>query len=193
VLSNVGCENGGNVGADYMNCFDADATNGGIDSATVTLSGGATKPQECEGYRLPTEAEWEVAIRAGSTTAFYPSDGNDGTITSTSSDPNMDQIGWYYYNNTPYGTKPVGGKEANVWGLYDMSGNVWEWTWDWYQSAYQNDVATDPVGLASGSYRVVRGGNWGAYAQNCRSAYRGVYSPGGRFYYVGARLSRSSP
>ncbi len=191
VLSNVGCENGGNVGTDYMDCFDSDATYGGIDSATVMLAGDITKPQDCEGYRLPTEAEWEYAIRAGTTTAFY-----NGGITYTGYDPvdpNLDQIGWYYGNSFSYGTKPVGGKEPNAWGLYDMSGNLWEWTWDWYQTVYQNDVTTDPVGPSTGSYRVIRGGNWSDVAGDCRSATRSGFSPGNRDHIFGARLCSSRP
>ena len=186
VFSNVTCEEGGSVGADYMQCMNP--TKKGIDSATVTLSGGVTKPQECEGYRLPTEAEWEYAIRGGNQyTAFYQSDGNDGTITYTGYDPvdpNLDQIGWF---NDPYGTKPVGGKEANGWGLYDMSGNVYEWVWDWYQVDYETDVGTDPVGPSAGSYRVRRGGDWDDGARDCRSASRHADSPGNRGTILGYR------
>jgi len=196
VLSNVACVNGGNVGSDYMNCFDSDTTYGGIDSATVTLAGGVSKPQDCEGYRLPTEAEWEYSTRAGSNTAFYQSEGNNGTITCTGTnpvDPNLTQIAWFGGNNTPNGTKPVGGKEPNTWGLYDMSGNLWEWTWDWYQSAYQNDVATDPMGPSTGSDRVLHGGLWKYEASYCRSANRLKRSSGFRHEVVGARLCRSLP
>jgi len=198
VLTNVVCENDGSVGSDYMNCFDEDSTYGGIESATVALEGGATRPQECEGYRLPTEAEWEYAIRAGSLTAFYTSEGNDGIITVPScADSNMNQIGWYCgnsgYSTPEYGTKPMGGKEPNDWGLYDLSGNVWEWNWDWYQREYQDDVTTDPVGPTTGLYRVLHGGYWNGEAENCRSANRSSGNPpGNREYYLGFRLVRTS-
>ncbi len=177
---------------------------------TVALNG-VSVPQDCEGYRLPTEAEWEYAIRAGEQyTAFYQSDGNNGTITQTGRsplDPNLDQIAWYggnsgviydggyncsgwYTGSTTCGPQPVGGKEPNAFGLYDMSGNLWEWTWDRYQAAYQNDVGTDPTGPATSADRVLRGGSWGFDARYCRSADRDNFNPDYRDSYSGFRLVR---
>jgi len=154
----------------------------------VTLQDAAgdnvTTPYECEGYRLPTEAEWEYAIRAGTTTAFY-----NGDITvPEGSDPNANDIAWYG-QNSGYTTHAVKGKTPNAWGLYDMSGNVWEWTWDWYGS-YSGD-ATDPAGPSSGSYRVLRGGSWNFSAGFVRVANRTYYTPGTRGDSVGFRLARS--
>jgi formylglycine-generating enzyme required for sulfatase activity len=140
-------------------------------------------------YRLPTEAEWEYAARAGSTTAFY-----NGGITNTGSspvDPNLDKIGWYL-GNSDSEPHPVAQKQANSWGLYDMSGNVYEWCADWY-GTYPTGAVTDPTGSTTGSNRVIRGGGWYNYAQNCRSAYRGSNSPGGRNLGIGFRLVRAMP
>jgi len=142
-------------------------------------------------YSLPTEAQWEYAARAGSTTAFY-----NGGITELlcGYDPNLDAIGWYCYN-TQYpqpdsATHPVAGKAPNAWGLYDMSGNVWEWCQDWYGS-YSSSAVTDPVGPSSGSARVFRGGSWTNYATRCRSANRcGEDTPDIRHFAVGLRLLR---
>ncbi len=194
-LSDVICQNDSST-SNYMECFNTSRE--GIKSATVTLWNDVTQPQFCEGYRLPTEAEWEYSTRAGSTTAFYPSDGNDGTITQPGSDPvdpNLDQIGWYLGNNgeggTPEnGTKPVGGKEANAWGLYDASGNVYEWIWDGYRSDYQNDMTGDPIGVDDSS-RILRGGRWNYSAWLCRSANRGHTDGNTRQHFIGFRLVRT--
>ena len=138
-------------------------------------------------YGLPTEAQWEYAARAGSTTAFY-----NGGITETGNgyDPNLDAIGWYTYNSGSK-THPVAQKTPNAWGLYDMSGNVFEWCQDWFSSSYyESSPSTDPVGPSSGSYRVQRGGTWSIYALSCRSAYRNNSSPDGRASSFGFRLKR---
>jgi formylglycine-generating enzyme required for sulfatase activity len=115
--------------------------------------------------RLPTEAEWEYACRAGTSTRFH----------SGNADGDMDGIGWCRSNS---GAKahPVGRKQANAWGLHDMSGNVWEWCQDWY-GTYSSGSVADPVGTSSGSGRVLRGGSWKCDPVGCRSAYRINYAP----------------
>jgi len=137
-------------------------------------------------YRLPTEAEWEYAARANSTTAFA-----NGGITNTYCSPvdtNLDAMGWYC-GNADSKTHPVQGKQANAFGLYDMHGNVWEWVQDWY-GTYPTGAVSNPTGPSSGSNRVIRGGSWSNGAQGCRSAGRDSVLPGGRRYYVGFRLVR---
>ncbi len=145
------------------------------------------KLNEMEGtdtYRLPTEAEWEYACRAGSTTAFA-----NGEITNTEyDDPNLDQIGWYG-GNSDNKTHPVAQKEPNDWGLYDMHGNVWEWCQD-RDGDYPIGQVTDPTGPSSGTYRMFRGGGWNYYAWNCRSAFRGRDDPGFRGDRSGFRVAR---
>ena len=127
--------------------------------------------------RLPTEAEWEYACRAGSTGAY------SGT-------GNLDSMGWYY-GNSGNETHPVGQKRANDWGFYDMHGNVWEWCSDWY-GEYPGGSETDPKGPASGGNRVLRGGSWNGNARSCRSAYRDWYIPGYRNWSRGFRLACSA-
>jgi formylglycine-generating enzyme required for sulfatase activity len=139
-------------------------------------------------YRLPTEAEWEYAARAGSTTAFA-----NGEISETGlgHDPKLDKIGWYYANSNST-QHPVAQKLANAWGLYDMHGNLWEWCSDWY-GTYPDNSVTDPTGASSGSSRVFRGGSWSDFARYCRSADRGRSAPGFRFSSVGARFAFFGP
>ncbi|MDD4032799.1 MAG: SUMF1/EgtB/PvdO family nonheme iron enzyme, partial [Bacteroidales bacterium] len=128
-------------------------------------------------FDLPTEAQWEYACRAGTTTAL-----NSGkNLTGTGSCSNMAEVGRYYYNggsdyssggDTLRGTAKVGSYLPNQWGLYDMHGNVWEWCLDWSQSDLGSSPQIDPQGAAGGSYRVYRGGRWNGYAYYCRSADR---------------------
>ena len=113
-----------------------------------------------QAVRLPTEAEWEYACRAGSKTKFCFGDADEG----------LGDYAWYSANSGST-THPVGQKKPNAWGLYDMPGNVWEWCADWY-GEYPKGAVTDPRGAASGSQRVLRGGSWYGGAGNCRAAYR---------------------
>ena len=127
-------------------------------------------------YRLPTEAQWEYAARAGTTT---PHAGD------------VDAMAWYNLNSG-YTTHPVAKKQANAWGLYDMHGNVFEWTADW-SSSYLPERNLDPVGPTSGGSRVLRGGAMDINAGQCRSAYRGRFTPDIRHHRLGFRLLRTSP
>ena len=138
-------------------------------------------------YRLPTEAEWEYACRAGSTTAFA-----NGGITELlcGYDPNLDAMGWYC-GNSGQKTHPVGQKKPNDWGLYDMHGNLWEWCQDWYEKNYPTGHVTDPKGPSSSSAgRVFRGGGWRYSAGVCRSASRRRGNPDYRHASVGFRVAR---
>ncbi|MBI4368904.1 MAG: formylglycine-generating enzyme family protein [Elusimicrobia bacterium] len=132
-------------------------------------------------YRLPTEAEWEYAARANMPSGFPYSFGFNDT-------KELDNHGWYYGNSNSR-THAVATKKSNPLGLSDMHGNVWEWTQDFYGD-YPTTAVTDPTGPTIGSYRVVRGGSWGDFAGDLRSAYRGDGDPGHRGG-VGFRLARS--
>ena len=125
-------------------------------------------------YRLPTEAEWEYACRAGATTAYSFGD----------NESKLGEYAWYNSNSSNT-THPVGQKKPNGWGLYDMHGNVWEWCQDWYGN-YPEGSVTDPQGPATGSYRVIRGGYWSGAARGCRSEGRS-YIGSGRNDGVGFR------
>lgn len=140
------------------------------------------------GYRLPTEAEWEYACRAGTTTAF-----NTGPITFAGPEPldsSLDRAGWYS-GNSEESIHPVGLKEPNAWGLYDMHGNVWEWCWN-FEEVYTDTPKTDPVGPSVGVNRIRRGGNWRHDADHSRSASRIVSNPLTRYNGIGLRAARNS-
>jgi formylglycine-generating enzyme required for sulfatase activity len=153
-----------------------------------TTDASVTADWEADGYRLLTEAEWEYACRAGSSTAF--SNGGITSLGCSPLDPGLNQVGWYC-GNAAGATHDTGGKAANAWGLADMHGNVWEWCWDRYGD-YPAESVTDPRGPSSGSSRLIRGGGWLNYAQFCRSAYRGDYSPESHEAFIGVRIARAA-
>lgn len=140
------------------------------------------------GWRLPTEAEWEYACKAGTTSDLY-----NGNILNTSCnqlDTILDKIGWYCgnSNNTVY---PVGRKAPNKFGLYDMSGNVSEWCWDWY-GAYSKANLTDPKGDGSNPWRIIRGGSYSKEIISCISSCRTCFFPDNPFQDVGFRICRNN-
>ena len=131
-----------------------------------------------ETFRLPTEAQWEYAARGGNKSKGYTYSGSNV----------IDDVAWYDDNSGEM-TYPVKTKVPNELGIYDMSGNVWEWCSDWYGS-YSSAAQTDPTGPATGSHRVMRGGSWGSYASSCRVASRNSFTPtGGNNFYLGLRLA----
>ncbi len=141
-----------------------------INGSAVALKPGST------GYRLPTEAEWEFAARGGVKSSGFTYSGSN----------RVDDVAWYSGNGGSQ-TQPVGTKKANELGLYDMSGNIWEWVWDWYGN-YSTGSQADPQGASSGSGRVFRGGSSSREAADVRSAIRGGSSPADRYYSVGFRV-----
>ena len=130
-------------------------------------------------YRLPTEAEWEYAARGG-----HKSSGN-----TYSGSNRIDNVAWYDGNSNSQ-THTVGTKQPNELGIYDMTGNVWEWCSDWYGS-YSSNAQTNPQGSSSGSDRVLRGGSFTDDGGSCRGAYRSFNTPDDRYFDCGFRLSRT--
>jgi formylglycine-generating enzyme required for sulfatase activity len=136
-------------------------------------------------YRLPTEAEWEYACRAGKFSSC-----SEGEIIELfcDQDPSLDAVGWYCGNSDRV-THPVAQKKPNPWGLYDLHGNVLEWCQDWY-GTYPATPQTDPTGPITGPGRVIRGGSWFSNAKSCRSAARFFWSPNAKSDFIGFRLLR---
>ncbi|MBC8532302.1 flavodoxin [Gehongia tenuis] len=164
-----------------------------VDGQNVTWN------REANGYRLPTEAEWEYACRAGTTTPF-----------NTENSPSADEVNYYghypyeiegnYFSQGDLDTQPgqyrettveVGSFAPNAYGLYDMHGNVSEWVWDYYGS-YSTEEQTDPTGPETGSLRVYRGGGWNDFAKNMRSAYRATLEQDHGSFNIGIRLVRNA-
>jgi formylglycine-generating enzyme required for sulfatase activity len=170
---------------------------------TVTQSGSLKRPvervswEDCQTFirklneltgkkfRLPTEAEWEFAARGGTKSAGYKYSGSN----------DLNSVAWYEVNaadkgksSPDYGTHVVKTKKPNELGIYDMSGNVWEWCSDWYGD-YTGATQTNPQGAPSGSIRVIRGGSWFFDPRSCRSSHRTCFTPPGyRFHDIGLRL-----
>jgi len=156
----------------------------GLTPAYTVNGAQVTWNREADGYRLPTEAEWEYACRAGTVSPFYS--GNT-----------MHGAGWFNENSftTVNGfwsrhTHPVGQKEPNAWGLYDMHGNILEWCWDW-MSPYTAEPKHDPIGPATGHRRIYRGGCFDSGSSQCRSAYRFGQTPYLGMFYMGFRIARN--
>lgn len=184
---------------DAVACCNARSEQEGL-TAVYTINGeSVTWDRSADGYRLPTEAEWEYACRAGTTTPFYME------VSPSAKDAN-------YYGHYPYRieenyfsqdnlevqpgeyrqtTVPVGSFEANPLGLYDMHGNVGEWTWDAY-GEYKTEEQINPTGAETGSRRVYRGGGWNDFAKNMRSAYRATMDQNQGSFNVGIRLVRNA-
>ena len=153
---------------DALNFCNALSQSEGLTPCYTINGTKVTSDFEANGYRLPTEAEWEYAAKAGTKTDFY-----SGKLTYSGNspiDPNLDKIAWYSANSSNT-THPVGQKTPNAFGLYDMSGNVWEWCWDRY-AEYPSKETKDYQGPEIGTYRVYRGGGWRNLAWYCRSTNR---------------------
>jgi formylglycine-generating enzyme required for sulfatase activity len=166
----------------------AQVPNRPVEQVSWNMIAGAGGFMAQTGMRLPTEAEWEYAYRAGTTTAFH---GFTGYLNGTNDDTFVGNIAWYGSNSYAQ-TRTVGGKAGNGFGLHDMAGNVWEWVNDWYSSSYYaSSPAQNPPGPAGGSNRVVRGGSWFYDTNYLRASDRNLYTPDGTLSLIGCRAARS--
>lgn len=147
-------------------------------------------PLETNGYRLPTEAEWECACRAGTSTPYHYGGPSNGASANLKAQDSVVAYGGTVKGPNLGRTTKVGSYKPNAWGLYDMHGNVWEWCWDWY-GFYEGGPVRDPRGPAEGRQRLQRGGAWLISEQSCRSASRLGVAPGERKNHIGFRVARS--
>jgi formylglycine-generating enzyme required for sulfatase activity len=149
----------------------------------------SSSPYTCPGYRLPTEAEWEYAARAGDTRATSNGDPTEALLECESPNPVLDPIAWFCGNSDGH-PHPVGQKQPNAWGLYDILGNVWEWNHDW-DSEFSSEAATDPWGPIVGLSRLGHGGSWLNKGRLTRFAARGGGSPDETYGFLGMRVVKS--
>ena len=178
------------VKSGLVSCYGCSGSGATITCQVGTFSG--AKIYSCPGYRLPTEAEWEYACRAGTKTAYYNGANDPAACGCAPTDVKADQIAWYCANAG--GTShPVGKKLPNAWGLHDMAGNVFEWVNDWYQANLGTATATDPWGAPSGTLSISHGGSWKTDAQYLRAAFRHDHGPDHRADNVGFRCARTRP
>ncbi|MBR3356557.1 MAG: SUMF1/EgtB/PvdO family nonheme iron enzyme [Solobacterium sp.] len=178
---------------------NAKSTDEGLTPVYTVTEEGVSWDLSADGYRLPTEAEWEYACRAGTLTPFNTEKSMDATEANFYGHYPY-EIEENYFDNSVLEAKPgeyrqttvkTGSFEPNVWGLYDMHGNVNEWCWDHY-GAYDTAAVTDPTGPASGTRHIYRGGGWNDFAKNMRSAYRAAGQEDMRSYNLGIRLVRNA-
>jgi len=187
-------------------CYELVNPRGTLGGGDFTCNGALFAGLDCPGYRLPTEAEWEIAARAGTSTAIYT---GALTLVGDRNGPELDPIAWYggnsavgyegAYDSSKWpemqfaaarsGPHPVGKRAPNPWGFQDLLGNVYEWTGDWFGD-YPEGRAVDPLGPPRGSSRVVRGGSWYSSARNVRAAFRNRFDPSSRDNDLGFRLAR---
>ncbi len=179
--------------AGLESCYQLSGCTGELGKGTTceSVSGTVASIYECKGYRLPTDAEWEYAVRAGTLTTFY-----SGPITvyersSCAPDPNLEAIAWYCYNAGPR-THPVGQKQANAWGLYDMSGNAYEWVNDGAIYSSPTSPISDPGGsIVHAIAGAVRGGSFNGWSTLLRSATKREVTRAQRGPSLGFRLART--